>query len=643
MIRAILLASVAALAFLVSATGPADGAWICKENCDGNVIEVIDGNTLKVQTREFGPIDIDLALVIIPDLNQRDDDEAKYFLNSMCGPVKQISYNLDLKQSDHSMRKLVAEVWCQGQSINELLVESRYAMLDIEKCGTTDFWDKGWAAECRSSIWGDAQTISDIKCPDNKILLEGPNGRPACVEALSASQFLERGYKIVDTANTEDTYGISMNPVEKTNTFINIESSLTILVAVGILMCILIIFIILLLLKNNQGKERTMKTINKELPSTVEINDYEVEERIAKDPIHSTKESRDILPKEKNAVSLSRAAISPHQHQNKSMQNIKKVKPAKEKTRHDMNPKMKLPTAHMQKHMPNAKKSHVMGGNGAILEAFGGGNRDSQETGVVLTSGNISRKLEDEDNIIDNEWLNPYVEYVDELDKIDKKKKNEESGIGSKKIPSQLAKQKNALECTEKINEMINIYKNKFSDKYIGKWIYINKNMHGYEEQQKFVKMALSTPDFAILEGPPGSGKTTVICELIMQLEKNHKSVLVCSSTHVAVDNILEKLVKKLSYPEDKVFRTGVVSDQTKISKKAQKYTENYAINHITKMNPDLDPKLVPDPDLNNLTKHEKYEKKREVNEEKEQRCEKIHEKISQMNLVFSTTMGISR
>ncbi|MDP8172301.1 AAA domain-containing protein [Pasteurella skyensis] len=67
----------------------------------------------------------------------------------------------------------------------------------------------------------------------------------------------------------------------------------------------------------------------------------------------------------------------------------------------------------------------------------------------------------------------------------------------------------------------------------------------GSTEQRDFVKKALKTPDFAILEGPPGSGKTTVILELICQLAQQGKRVLLCGSTHVAIDNVLERLDEK--------------------------------------------------------------------------------------------------
>jgi superfamily I DNA and/or RNA helicase len=77
----------------------------------------------------------------------------------------------------------------------------------------------------------------------------------------------------------------------------------------------------------------------------------------------------------------------------------------------------------------------------------------------------------------------------------------------------------------------------------ISEWVVItDENRSGSEEQRHFVHQAINTPDFAILEGPPGSGKTTVILELICQLAKQGKRVLLCGSTHVAIDNVLERL-----------------------------------------------------------------------------------------------------
>ena len=77
----------------------------------------------------------------------------------------------------------------------------------------------------------------------------------------------------------------------------------------------------------------------------------------------------------------------------------------------------------------------------------------------------------------------------------------------------------------------------------VDSWFILKEGHNGVEEQKRFVLMALGTPDFAFLEGPPGSGKTTVLAELVMQLASAGKRVLFCSSTHVAVDNLLERIV----------------------------------------------------------------------------------------------------
>ena len=91
----------------------------------------------------------------------------------------------------------------------------------------------------------------------------------------------------------------------------------------------------------------------------------------------------------------------------------------------------------------------------------------------------------------------------------------------------------------------------------------------GTEEQRRFVETALGTPDFAFLEGPPGSGKTTAICELILQLARRGKRVLLCASTHVAVDNVLERLMDEDSTHRDLVIPIRI-GDRRNVSEKAR-------------------------------------------------------------------------
>ena len=99
-----------------------------------------------------------------------------------------------------------------------------------------------------------------------------------------------------------------------------------------------------------------------------------------------------------------------------------------------------------------------------------------------------------------------------------------------------------------------------------------DKDKPGTEQQRGFVEVALNTPDFAFLDGPPGSGKTTVICELIMQLAKEGKRVLLCASTHVAVDNVLERLMNDNSDSNGHNILPVRIGDSSNVSEKAKQW-----------------------------------------------------------------------
>lgn len=105
----------------------------------------------------------------------------------------------------------------------------------------------------------------------------------------------------------------------------------------------------------------------------------------------------------------------------------------------------------------------------------------------------------------------------------------------------------------------------------IDTWYVLDKDIEGVDEQRGFVAQALSSPDFAVLEGPPGSGKTTVICELVMQLVERGKRVLLCASTHVAVDNVLERLKSDTHRFRDHVLAVRI-GDRHNVSVKARPY-----------------------------------------------------------------------
>jgi hypothetical protein len=66
------------------------------------------------------------------------------------------------------------------------------------------------------------------------------------------------------------------------------------------------------------------------------------------------------------------------------------------------------------------------------------------------------------------------------------------------------------------------------------------------DDKKTAVASAMGSPDFFLLEGPPGTGKTRFITELVRQelARKPDARILLVSQTHVAVDNALVRLAE---------------------------------------------------------------------------------------------------
>lgn len=74
--------------------------------------------------------------------------------------------------------------------------------------------------------------------------------------------------------------------------------------------------------------------------------------------------------------------------------------------------------------------------------------------------------------------------------------------------------------------------------------VFSPRNPHLNPSQHAAVGTALAALDVAIIHGPPGTGKTTTLVEVIRQAVSRGERVLVCAPSNMAVDNLLEKLLE---------------------------------------------------------------------------------------------------
>lgn len=81
----------------------------------------------------------------------------------------------------------------------------------------------------------------------------------------------------------------------------------------------------------------------------------------------------------------------------------------------------------------------------------------------------------------------------------------------------------------------------------------IELSEHLNASQRGAIQLALAAEDLAIIHGPPGTGKTTTIVELIQLAVARGEKVLACAPSNTAVDNVLKKLIDS----KQKVVRLG--------------------------------------------------------------------------------------
>ena len=96
------------------------------------------------------------------------------------------------------------------------------------------------------------------------------------------------------------------------------------------------------------------------------------------------------------------------------------------------------------------------------------------------------------------------------------------------------------------INVLFEVFEPTFNESkerknYIKNLTFFNNDLN--ESQKDAVRFALEVNEIGLIHGPPGTGKTTTIVEVILQLVKLGNKILVVAPSNIAVDNIGEKLI----------------------------------------------------------------------------------------------------
>ncbi|RMY02635.1 hypothetical protein D0866_15609, partial [Hortaea werneckii] len=69
------------------------------------------------------------------------------------------------------------------------------------------------------------------------------------------------------------------------------------------------------------------------------------------------------------------------------------------------------------------------------------------------------------------------------------------------------------------------------------------------DSQKEAIRFTLATREVSLIHGPPGTGKTHTLIELILQLLARNQRILVCGPSNISVDNIVERLSSHKGIP----------------------------------------------------------------------------------------------
>lgn len=110
------------------------------ECLSGYVTRIVDGDTIHVDGKS-----IRFALASAPELDEPNGIEARNFIYTICPVDSFVLVDEDDKQTEGSHGRMLGNVYCNGLSLNQELLDSGLGYLSSEFCQSSEFEHYSWA------------------------------------------------------------------------------------------------------------------------------------------------------------------------------------------------------------------------------------------------------------------------------------------------------------------------------------------------------------------------------------------------------------------------------------------------------------------------------------------------------------------
>lgn len=122
---------------------------LCQGNADcfgGFVKKIVDGDTLDILDIKSGDVKrIRLSLVDTPEIGETNFENAKDFTSGFCPIDSYVLFDEDDGQTEGSFDRMIGKLFCEGESIQNSLLEHGLAVIDTRFCGVSEYSEESWA------------------------------------------------------------------------------------------------------------------------------------------------------------------------------------------------------------------------------------------------------------------------------------------------------------------------------------------------------------------------------------------------------------------------------------------------------------------------------------------------------------------